>query len=319
MEQLDQGVFAISIDVEFGWGMIDTPMTCNNYAAITAERDVVRRLLALFKTYDVHATWAIVGHLMLDHVARRALVLPGMPPPEEYSIADDLFDQVSEACRDVWCVPDVVEMIRDAEPAQEIGSHSFSHLRYDERLTRREVVIADVAQFVRVHNARHLPYASFVFPYNCVGYLGELAMAGVRVVRSIPPKWYDGAKPRILWRLLNLLTVASGVTPKTTMPVVRPTGIVDIPGSMLWYGTNGMRRFIPDHAQVRMAKAGIDAAARTQSVFHLWFHPSNFVHDMERQLKRFELVLRHARKRADSGVIQIMSMDQLARRFHADE
>jgi len=313
---VDTGVFTISIDLELGWGMIDTPMTCTDLVNITAEREVVERLLALFASHEVKATWAIVGHLLLDHVAGKGSTDLKPPQPGEYVVPNDLFDQVGESCRDLWCARDVIKEIRRATPEQELASHSFSHVRYDEGCTRRKVIEADVAQLVRIHNENQVPFKSFVFPYNCAGYRYLLAMAGVQAYRGMTPRWYHGITTPCIRRLANLVTVIAGFRPKTVMPSRDDTGMINIPDSMLWYSTHGIRRFIPDRRQVCMAKAALDQAALERSVFHLWFHPSNFVHDMARQLARLEEVLAYARSLESAGRISILTMNQLTETLH---
>ncbi len=312
----DKGIFTISIDVELAWGVVDIPMTAQHYAAVHREREVVRRLLDLFATYNVRATWALVGHLLLDHVAEQGgTPLPDFPRP---AMADeaDWFAQVRDAQRQAWCARDIVDMLCHATPAQEIGSHSFAHLRFDEQRTRRAAIEADIAAFTRLHMREHLPVSSFIFPYNCVGFQALLAQAGVRAYRGVSPRWYDGVRPAGLRRVLNLLTVALALPPRTVLPSRAPSGLVNIPDSMLWYSSRGIRRFLPPGAQVRRAKAGLDRAARHHRIFHLWFHPSNFVFDMNGHLARFEAVLRHAQRLTTDGTLTILTMHDITRRLH---
>lgn len=317
MRQLfDKGIFTISIDVELAWGMVDMPMTSQDYAAVDREREVVRRLLDLFSTYNVRATWALVGHLLLDCVAEQGgTPLPDFPRPAAADEAD-WFAHVRDAQRHAWCARDIVDMLRRATPAQEIGSHSFAHLRFDEQRTRRAAIEADIAAFTRLHADEHLPVASFIFPYNCVGFRSLLAQAGVRAYRGVSPRWYDGVRPNALRRVLNLLTVALALPPRTVLPAREPNGLVNIPDSMLWYSRRGMRRWLPPRAQVRMAQAGLDGAARHQRIFHLWFHPSNFAFDTDRHLAQFEDVLRHAQQLTKAGTLTILTMHDITRRLH---
>ncbi|MGL1213381.1 hypothetical protein ACSTK9_23880, partial [Vibrio parahaemolyticus] len=70
-------------------------------------------------------------------------------------------------------------------------------------------------------------------------------------------------------------------------PLVRPKShgeLVELPSSMLFMARDGLRRIIPSRTTVAKAQLGLGAAVREQATFHLWFHPSNFYVDTERQL-----------------------------------
>ena len=60
------GNFTISLDFELYWGMRDvkTLESCNE--RIRNVHVIVPKLLELFKRYEIHTTWAIVGFLFLN-------------------------------------------------------------------------------------------------------------------------------------------------------------------------------------------------------------------------------------------------------------
>ena len=63
---LDKGVFMLSMDAELAWGSIYN----DDYERYEAQYDGCRvaidALLQLLETYEISATWAMVGHLFLD-------------------------------------------------------------------------------------------------------------------------------------------------------------------------------------------------------------------------------------------------------------
>jgi len=70
------GAFVISLDFELYWGVRDR-LTVDDYRHnLLGVRSVVPRLLDLFGSYQIHATWATVGFLFFD--SREAL-LDGCP------------------------------------------------------------------------------------------------------------------------------------------------------------------------------------------------------------------------------------------------
>ena len=65
--EFDRGIFTISLDFELIWGVLDLPYYKSFLPLCAVERsEIVGRLLELFATYDVSASWCTVGHLFLD-------------------------------------------------------------------------------------------------------------------------------------------------------------------------------------------------------------------------------------------------------------
>ncbi len=91
---MTSGIFCISIDTELLWGRKDL-----NYSKFIEktkkEREIIKKILKLFKKYQIGATWAIVGKLY-------------------------------EKDNELWSGIDIINMIKK-DKNQEIASHSYSH------------------------------------------------------------------------------------------------------------------------------------------------------------------------------------------------
>lgn len=308
-----KGVLVISVDVEFAWGLVDVAISKGDYQRVLAEREAIRRVLELFERYEIRGTWAVVGHLCRERVeVSDGRAVPEIPRPVMWGETRDWLWQVGFGSAEVWCAPDVIEMIREARPVQEIGSHSFGHIRYCEGGANPAAIAADIRLAKEAHCKANLEFVSFVFPYNCVGFRDDLRRAGIRAYRGHTRRWYDGIRPTALWRLMNLLTHVVGVTP----PLVRATrdefGLVNIPDSMLLYHRQGLRRLILSGTQVRMAQRAMAAAAREGKIFHLWFHPSNIAYRMDQQCATLERILRYASELMMEGVLENLTMREIA-------
>lgn len=105
------GRFTISIDVELAWGSCDRPLQPGDYATIGHEREVVQRLLDLFEAYNVRATWAIVGHLLLrESPWDGETAHPDFPRPVVRNEVQDWFCQLPKTPNDpTWYGPDLVD------------------------------------------------------------------------------------------------------------------------------------------------------------------------------------------------------------------
>lgn len=312
-----KGTFVISIDVEFAWGLVNLPITAADYVRIGAEREAIRRVLEVFKKYELRATWAVVGHLFREKIeVKEGRAVPEMPRPVMKGEVRDWFRHLVGAPEEAWCAADAIAMIRAAEPDQEIGSHSFGHVLYDEHMASADAVAADVQLAKATHEAQGVAFESFVFPCNCIGFRGMLRDAGICVYRGHTRRWHDGVRPHALWRLMNLVTHALGMRVPVVEAVQDEYGLVNVPDSMLLYHRQGLRRLITPWAQERMARRGLDAAARQGKIFHLWFHPSNIAWRMEEQCELLGRIAGYAQELITRGELENATMGELARRFN---
>ncbi len=312
----ERGIFTISIDVELAWGICDRPLQQSDREAIGRERDVIRRLLELFEKYRMRATWALVGHLFCDSCPWE----DGMPHPEiprpvlKHGDRDWFFQHPKTGEHDpLWAGPDVVEMVSRARPEQEIASHSFAHMIYDETITNPEPVDADIRAAQRAHVAAGLPFDVFIAPRGATGYRDKLSTAGILAYRGNTPRWYRSIPIRSFQRLMHLLSFVFASQPPVVSPSVDGLGMIDVPESMLFMGRNGMRGIIPSDALIHKAAKGLERAAERKQIFHLWLHPSNFTHRTEEQLTAFESVLITADKLRDSRQLEVLSIGDIAR------
>jgi hypothetical protein len=285
------GTFCISIDLELAWGIWDRPSRAYFERCAENERRIVRELLAAFARHQVAATWAVVGRLLEK----------GRTPTPELGKGDS-----------IWYAPDLVEAIAKASPLQEIGSHSYAHVYFDslESGAARE----DVQAARELHLRHGIGFQSFVFPRNCVGHLAFLRDAGVKVFRSRDLGWHQTARERLGVRVgqaANLIDKALPLAPECLRPRLRD-GMVELPTSMLLLARNGLRGLIPPISVVTKARSGLERACTTGDLFHLWFHPSNFYYDSERQLTVLERILERAAQLREQGRLDIVPMRYFA-------
>jgi peptidoglycan/xylan/chitin deacetylase (PgdA/CDA1 family) len=291
-----RGSLCISIDVELAWGIWDKPSAA--YHARCAEREaaIVDALVALFERHRISATWAIVGRLLeLDDAAAAT---------------------TSHGAR-IWYAPELVERVRGARTPQDIGSHSYAHVYFG--ATSREALRADLAAARRVHDRHRLPFVSFVFPRNQVAHIDLLREAGVRVFRSVDHGWHAAVRQRLgagAGRFANLADKMLPIPPAVVHPIIHHVDgedVVELPSSMLLMARNGLRRAVHPASVVAKARLGLAAARRTGGAFHLWFHPSNFYYDMERQLASLGDIVEAAARMREAGQIEIRPMSSFVR------
>jgi SAM-dependent methyltransferase len=179
--------------------------------------------------------------------------------------------------------------------------------------------VADLQVARSVHREAGVPFEVLVFPRNQIGCLDVVSASGIKAYRGA------GGNPPVrgplgpFRRAANLLRVVLARTPPVYRPTIDVRGLVNVPGSMLLLGRDGLRRHIPARNLQRMAFKGLERAVTEGAVFHLWFHPSNFAHDTAVQLQTLDAILAYAAELRRTGVLEIIPMGEIAERTrHGD-
>jgi len=300
---MTRGVFTISLDTELGWGSFDKGSLDRHETAYRNTPAVVDRLCTLFDRYDVSATWAFVAHLFDD--------CGGAHPDLE--AASEWYGQLPcmrDADRTLWYAPDLFETVRECSPPQEVGLHGYSHLVFadhDRATADRELAAAVEAA------ARHgVDPVSFVFPRNRIAHASLLADHDFEVYRGVNDRWYErpgvperGRKP------LRFAAEALATTPPVVTPVERD-GVVCVPGSQVFRPDHGGWGLTPDGTQVTRATKGLERAATTGGVFHLWCHPFNLARNPADLLAKFGTILERAAALRADGRLDVAPLRAVA-------
>ncbi len=293
------GSVVISLDAELGWGFHDLP-------ALPAERVARARwgwkqTLELLDAYEIPATWAVVGHLMLGECDGRHENHP-TPPGWFERERTDWADRP-----DLRFGTGLVSAILDSPIGHEIGSHSFSHVLFDDADTTADIARAECERAIEIAEEWGLSLRSFVFPRNEVGHRDVLADTGFSTYRSRADD-PEGAHAvvRDVLRPTSLLVT----------PSIDEFGLVDVPPSLFAFGFEGSLRRIGetlcDDPMVALAHRGIDQAVAGDGVFHLWFHPNNVTTDRDAQ--RMRRIFAYLARRRDETSLQVETMGQIGRR-----
>ncbi len=282
------GSLTISIDLELAWGNWDN-LDADHVRHIEAlERPIIRRLLEIFDRHSIPVTWAFVAALLdPDAAAGR------------------------QGSEHLWYAPDVIEAITSAATKHDLGSHGGHHHYFDEM---SEAEAEDELGYARsIHDRAGLSFTSFVFPRNKVARTAMLERHGLRVYRGTDRSWHQRIRNRqpMLGRAANLVDKLLPLAPETVRPVTDGE-MINLPGSMLLIGRNGVRRFASPAVVAHKLRAGLDAAQRDAGCFHLWFHPSNFWHDTDRQFALLDGFVADAARRVQGRRLEIKTMAAFA-------
>lgn len=317
----DKATFILSLDVELLCGIINDPESKFKNRDInlllnddTKERGCVDALLNLLEKHCIPATWAVVGHLFLDHCECEN----GIPHEDMPRFKEDWYS--FDPCSDIQKSPlfygrDIIENILANKIKHEIGYHSFSHVLFSE--CSREVAEAEIRISEKLAKNFGITIKSFVFPENKIGHVDVLKANGFEIYRGengiVLPLASQFFKARLPIRAgdirknYSIRTLHNGMS-KLIAPPVEPKwmdGIWEIRSSMFFCDPQVKFSVLP------RARIGLCRAIRSKKVFHIFLHPYNLLlyPSLKDDLNNF---LQIVAKKRDEGKIAIMTLGDIA-------
>jgi peptidoglycan/xylan/chitin deacetylase (PgdA/CDA1 family) len=324
MAESTRGTMVLSLDLELSWGRFDKIPVEVLGAESLAERQQIRRFLALLDHYEIPATWAIVGHLMLDGCARdrKGHAHSETLPHAQYSwYPRDWYS--CDPCTNVslapgWYGPDILEWIRAARVHHEIGSHSFAHILFGDPECSASAAEADIKAAVEAAACKGITLNSFVFPRNQVGHLETLRRLGISAYRGSDAPAVGKGYGLVL-KPVNLLRQVLALPMKPVRPEEILPGLWNIPGNHFFLPRKGIRKILPRGGQALRAKRCIDKAVRTGRLYHMWFHPFDLLTDSDAMFSGLETVFAHTRRLREKGLLDVLTMEDYARRLDREK
>lgn len=325
MTNAKPGTLVLSLDFELFWGMTDVT-TLEAYGEnVRGVRQAIPGMLDLFKKYDIHVTWAVVG--MLTPPSKTVLLesLPELQPQYQdmrYSNYEYLKRAVigEDEIQDPHHFGASLLRLIQSVPNQEIGSHTFSHYYCTEEGQTKEEFEADI---VAEHEALR-PFGvvptSLVFPRNQwrPEYLSILRAFGYTSFRGNQRGWVYASRPRgtetLALRALRLLDAylpVFGSHTYTDAQMRLESMPHNIPASFFFRPYSRTLSLFEPLRLWRMKRSMTLAAKRGETV-HLWWHPHNFGRDTAENLRTLEEVLTHYTYLRDTYGMRTLTMSELA-------
>ncbi len=312
--------FVLSVDVEGLWGLFFVRSYVEDTSAAQAGRRALPAMGTLLAERGMAATFAFVGHLLLDHCGpwdgapHPTAPRPSYPWYDRDWYGDDPGGE--EAAHPLWFARSQALALH--AQGHEIGAHGFAHAILDASCVAREVAVFEAAEAQRAAAAAGLPpLRSFVFPQNVVGHADVLAAAGFSCYRdSDCGRTARAGPPGGMGRAASLARHALAATPFVGRPRVRGDGVVILPSSFPLLGRDGLRRVVTRAARVARIEKGLTRAAREDAVLHVWTHPHAFAD--QGALDDLAAVLDVAAAWARRGDAEVLTMGTLAARARAN-
>lgn len=295
-----KGSFIISLDYELLWGVIEKP-TAQEYAKSNVSNvpAVIEGMLQLFDKYEVEATFATVGLVMLNNREEVSRIVPSLLPTyknEALSPYNGCLQNVNENNCSYFFSPHSISLLRDKSNI-EIGTHTFCHYYCLAEGQTVEQFEEDLKSAIKVADINGIKMRSIVFPRNQVSkpYLSICSKYGIECYRGNALRFF-GAKNRVQRvgnKIGRLLDSYINVGARTSYPIADidlDESPVNIRASRFFRPYNGSVSFL-EPLRIKRIKKEIEYAAKHNEVYHLWWHPHNFGKDIERNIANLESVL----------------------------
>jgi len=283
----DFGALVLSLDFELHWGIRDKCPPDGSYRQnLLGVRRAVPQMLDLFEEFGIAATWATVGFLFAASRQELESFYPAVRPEYEDPVLSSYQEPVGIGEKDdpLHFAPSLIEAICK-RPHQEIGTHTFSHYYCLERGQTRAAFRADLNSAVAIARKYGFQLRSIVFPRNQFNpdYADLLVEVGIVCYRGNAKGWMCRAsavneenKLHIrAARSLDFYINLSGLNLTGWDDVIKQNGLGDVSSSCFLRPYTPRRRHFDPLKLGRIVK-GIQAAAISKRIFHLWWHPHNF-------------------------------------------
>jgi peptidoglycan/xylan/chitin deacetylase (PgdA/CDA1 family) len=325
---MKRGTLVISLDFELFWGMTDVT-TLEEYGEnVRGVRQAIPGMLALFRKYDIQATWAVVGMLAPPTKTDLFASFPSEQPAYtdmrysnyEYARRANIGDD--EAHDPHHFGASLLRLIQ-ATSKQEIGSHTFSHYYCTEDGQTETDFAADVRALHESLKPFGVTPTSLVFPRNQwrESYLELLRTFGYTAFRGNQRGWVYASRPRgsegLLLRLVRLLDAYVPIFGHHTYndyAMRRATLPHNVPASF-FFRPYSPKLAILEPVRLWRMKRAMTYAARRGELVHLWWHPHNFGTHTKRNLENLETVLKHFVKLQNEYGMESMTMQGVAARL----
>ena len=295
------GSFTISLDFELYWGMRDV-VTLNKYRDnLLGVHTAIPKILELFREYEIHATWSIVGFVKYNNFDE--IEIPEILPSylnsnlSPYSYIEKMRGTRDREILKMHFAPNLIEEISNT-PHQEIATHTYSHYYIDEPIIDPQAFESDIKMAIDVFAKDGYRLESLILPRNHTDKesLNVLKDTPIKRYRGNPSHWAyrDGESNKTLpirvYRLIDTYINLSGK--HLTLPIKSKNNLLEIKSSMFLRPYSNSLRYL-EPIKLKRIKDAMSSAAKGDKNFHIWWHPHNFGVNLDKNLQNLTKILKH--------------------------
>ncbi|MFK8046422.1 MAG: polysaccharide deacetylase family protein [Crocinitomicaceae bacterium] len=296
---MKKGALCISLDFEKYWGVHDLLQPNSSIVTFDNVQTIVNRLLDLFKKYNIHCTWATIGMLNFDNVEALETATDkinisylqknfGPYPISKHNLG--AFNKGS------FLGQAEIEKIKN-QNGQELASHTFSHYYCLEDGQSENDFIIDLHLF-----EKHVgEVKSIVFPRNQINqeYLNICSQHGISAFRGNQENWFWKNSQHKSESFLKKLSR----TADAYLPISNSKGsswktlgqlqnnLINIPANRFYRAYKYGKAI--EQLKLRRIKKELLKAAKSNRIYHLWWHPHNFLLHPDQNFDQLEQLFKY--------------------------
>ncbi len=308
MPALRKGVFTFSLDLELAWGTRRTKPMSQTEPFFRGTREAIIKLLSLFDKYDISATWAITGALLLGSKDKKHPWLKG------------------DGCSDIptgdssnqpfWYGEDIFSLLQQSKIPQEFACHTLTHPLLSMEHIRKAEFANEIELFLRLFENKNIERPlSFIFPKAQMNHHSLLTEYGFRCFRGPEARWYESLPGTIPSAVLRLLDALLAFAPVVDTPKKHQGGLWIIPSSQFYAPFMRVGKYVSVRARVKKAIRGLKKAAAKKAIFHLWTHPWNLGCKTDLLIDGLDQILSEAARLRSLNQLDILPMGAIARKL----
>lgn len=303
MEEQKYGNFIISLDFELFWGVLDK-FSIDEYGEnVLNVYEVIPRILKLFKKYEIHATWAIVGLILLDKEEFfENNFLKDIKYKNKKLSAYNHMEVIKNNDSKLFFAKNLVEKIKKVK-FQEIGTHTLSHYFVSEEGQTKEDFNYEIKKILEINNLKGNKIKTIIFPKNQTNenYEDILLKYGIEYYRGNEKNiFYSRGKKEkelLIIRIFRLLDSYLNLGGYYTYKIeeIKEEKLFNIRASRFLRPYSKKFYFL-EYLKKRRIKKQMEYAAKHNEIFHLWWHPHNFGKNIEENMLFLEEILKFYKK-----------------------
>ncbi len=296
---MKNGIFTVSLDFELYWGVFDSKSVKEYGKNILGSKDAVIELLRIFKLYDIHATWGIVGFLYFEDFEELRANLPPIRPSyvdKRFSSYERLkeFERMDKR---LFFAPETVKEIAKYKE-QEIASHTFSHYYCLEEGQREREFYYDVLYSKKIAKRKVFrDLKSIIFPRDQLNirYVPVLKRLGFEAYRGNPDHFIynpvdQKRKQNLIRKALLFADTYMNITGLHSHEIDTSLDLLNIPSSRFLRPVSKRFSYL-EKLRLKRIKKQMEFAAKKKKLFHLWWHPHNFGTNLKENIAFLEEIL----------------------------
>lgn len=311
------GALCISLDFEKFWGVHDVTNLKNNEQQLIKVNQIVDRLLDLFKKYDIHCTWAVVGVLNFNSLNALENYTKSINigyERNDYSPFPVTKYNLINANSNAYLAKQKIAKIKNS-PNQEIASHTFSHLYCLEKGITEKDIQNDIKYFNEVIGE----IDSIIFPRNQVNevYLSYLSKNNQITYRGNQQNKYwknsDYKTESIFKKVGRVIDAYIKISKDNLIDwnTLKQNKNINISASRFlrpYQFNNTIEKL-----KIKRIKKQMLAAAQQDKIYHIWWHPHNFSNNTEENFRQLEDLLKYFKTLNKTYQFQSLNMNEISK------